>query len=125
MRCIYGNTVTPADIICIVRQGCILGTLLFLMYLNDLKNAPDVLVTIMFANDISLFYSHCNNKTFFTTVSWDLNRIGQWLNANKLSLNINKTKYTFFHKNSAKEYIPLRLAEPKMAYTKIERKRSI
>ena len=76
LRCIYGNTVTLADIICIVRQGCILGTLLFLMYLNDLKNAPDVLVPIMFADNISLFYSHCINKTFFTTASWNVNRIG-------------------------------------------------
>ena len=33
----------------------------------------------------------------------------QWFNANKLSLNKDKTKYTFFHKAREKDNIPLKL----------------
>ena len=33
----------------------------------------------------------------------------QWFNANKLSLNKDKTKYTFFHKARENDNIPLKL----------------
>ena len=41
--------------------------------------------------------------------------------ANKLSLNVKKTKYTFFHKNSIKDDIPLKLPALKIANREIER----
>ena len=37
--------------------------------------------------------------------------LGSWFTANRLSLNIKKTKYTFFHKNSVKDNIPLTLPD--------------
>ena len=51
----------------------------------------------MFADDTNLFYSHSNIDTLFKTVNKELNYINEWFKANKLSLNISKTKYTFFH----------------------------
>ena len=47
--------------------------------------------------------------------------IGEWFNANSLLLNIKKTKYTFFHKNSVKDNIPLKLPELKIANRAIDR----
>ena len=35
-----------------------LGPLLFLLYVNDLKNASNILNPIMFANDSNLFLTH-------------------------------------------------------------------
>ena len=43
------------DIKCGVPQGSILGSLLFLLYLNDLPNSSNVLVPIMFADDTIFF----------------------------------------------------------------------
>ena len=54
---------TVQDIVCGVPQGSILRSLLFLIYVNDLKSTLDILVPIMFADDNKLFYSHQNIKT--------------------------------------------------------------
>ena len=40
----------------------------------------------------------------------ELNKVFRWFNANKLSLNKDKTKYTFFHKTREKDNIPLELS---------------
>ena len=40
----------------------------------------------------------------------ELNKVFKWFNAKKLSLNKNKTKYTFFHKAREKDNIPLKLS---------------
>ena len=50
--------------------------------------------------------------------------IKEWFTANKLSLNVEKTKYSFFHKLSKKDDIPIRL--PKLIIiTEIQREESI
>ena len=55
----------------------------------------------------------------------ELKHITTWFNANKLSLNTGKTKYTFFHKSKRKDDIPLRLPLLKINEYKIERQSSI
>ena len=57
----------------------------------------------------------------FETVNKELHYVNEWFTANKLSLNAGKTKYLFFHKQSARDSIPLRL--PTVTFNSIERKR--
>ena len=39
----------------------------------------------------------------------ELEKVNKWLQANKLSLNVDTTKYTFFHKLIQRDNIPLQL----------------
>ena len=122
----FNNKITTlSQITCGVPQGSILGPLLFLIYVNDLNNASSILDPIMFADDTNLFYSQKNIHQLFTKINEELEKIGDWFKANKLSLNNKKTKYTLFHKNSIKDDLPVKLPDLEIANNEIERKKAI
>ena len=122
----FNNKITTlSQITCGVPQGSILGPLLFLIYVNDLNNASSILDPITFADDTNLFYSQKNIHQLFTKINEELEKIGDWFKANKLSLNNKKTKYTLFHKNSIKDDLPVKLPDLEIANNEIERKKAI
>ena len=78
----------------------------------------------MLTDDKNPFYSHYDIKTLFPTVNEEL-EILDCFTANILSLNIKKTKYTFFHENSVNDNIPLKISHLHVSNKSIERKSSI
>ena len=50
-----------------------------------------------------------------------LERINQWFDSNKLSLNVSKTRYSFLHKPSKRDDIPLFLPKLNINNSEIER----
>ena len=110
---------------CDVPQGSILGLLLFLIFVNDLNNSTKVLDPVLFADDKNLFCSDNNIRTLFVTANQRLSQINDWFLANKLSLNVGKTKYMLFHKFKDQENIPSKLSSLQLKGNIIERENSL
>ena len=73
----------------------VLGPILFLIYINDLRNASNILSFSIFADDTSLLLSSerdLYNETFIT----ELKKVMDWFTSNKLLLNYSKSQYIFF-----------------------------
>ena len=83
-------------ITCGVPQGSILGPLLFLLYINDIASVSSILFSILFADDTTLFYSSKNLQELSDVVNNELSKMIEWLNANRLSLNIDNTTFMIF-----------------------------
>ena len=86
-----------------VPQGSVLGPLLFLIYINDIVNSSEIFKFILFADDTSLYYSCKNVKTIENIINLELNKISEWLSANRLSLNVGKSKLLYFTNNDRKK----------------------
>ena len=81
---------------CGVPQGSILGPLLFFFYINDLSNVSKKLFLILFADDSNVFITGKSIHELIINLNEELSKLVEWLHANKLSININKTHYVIF-----------------------------
>ena len=83
-------------IYCGVPQGHVLQPLLFLLYINDFNQAIKFCKFHHFADETNfLCISNCIKK-LNKLVNVDLKHVVNWLNANKIYLNVKKTEMIIF-----------------------------
>ena len=84
------------EVYCGVPQGCILGPLLFLIYVNDLPGAIKFSAVHMYADDTIIYLSGRNTAEIEQSLQADLNNLAQWCSSNILTINTKKTKSITF-----------------------------
>ena len=98
-----GNVLSGQKFItCGVPQGSILGPILFLLYINDIKNSPKILSFFLFADDTSAPLINKKVEEIEKIYNEELKHISEWLNANKHSLNTGKSNLILFRKIQTK-----------------------
>ena len=102
-----GYNSSSLDITCGVPQVSILGSLLFLVYINDLCNVSKVLELILFADDTNIFYSHTDVSYLMEVVNLELKKTTCWFYTNKLSINVKKSNFIIFRPRQNRQTLDL------------------
>ena len=79
----YNNTNSDLEILNYsVPQGSILGPVLFLIYINDIKFSSQKLKNVLFADDTCLYASHSNLNSLIDLFNRELVSVNSWLKVN-------------------------------------------
>ena len=84
----------------------LLGPFLFSICINDLPLCSKIFEMIMYADDTTLYCDIHGVPNIQHLLNAELSKISDWLAANKLSLNVSKTKLMIFHSDKKKVLYP-------------------
>lgn len=85
-----------SNIISGVPQGSVLGPKLFILYINDIYKLSKILKFVVFADDTSILCSGVDLQQLLEVANTEFSKLKCWFDANKLSLNLSKTKVMLF-----------------------------
>ena len=83
------------SMICGIPQGTVLGPILFILFINDLPGVLELFCQL-FADDCTLQAEGSTIEELVKKMTSELAKAEQWFIANKLTLNLKKTKFAVF-----------------------------
>ena len=93
---INSQKLSLASVLYSVLQGSIFGPLLFLIYINDLNIAIKFCEVHHLDDDAYLLHFNKSVAKLDKLVNQNMKNLTVWLNANKISLNVKKSKLVIF-----------------------------
>lgn len=91
-----GSLSAQRDITVGVPQGSVLGSIMYLIYVNDMGQLNLSGDLYLYADDSSVFYANETTEQNVDCMKPDIGVINEYYRINKLSLNTGKTKFVHF-----------------------------
>ena len=86
-----------------VPQGSVLGPLLFLIYVNDIVTTSPDGKFVLYADDTNIFVSGASECDVYKAAQTILNEIYDYMFANQLHINVDKSCYMYFRHDYSNE----------------------
>ncbi|CAB4000393.1 Hypothetical predicted protein [Paramuricea clavata] len=88
----FCNLINESQVNIGVPRGSVLGPLFFLIYINDLAECLQNSKAALFADDTAIYCSATSAADLQLDLNEDLKIVSKWMETNKLTLNVSKTK---------------------------------
>ena len=88
-------------------QGSILGPLLFLVFLNDLPTIVTNCTINLYADDTTIYYANRDPDNVTRAINTDLQVIATWIESNKMTMNVSKTRVMVLSRRAARSWAEL------------------
>ena len=86
-----------------------LGPILFLIHVNDFSEVSSQFESVLFAVDTALGISNFNYDSAISSLNIELEKVRQWIFANRLTINVDKTNAFIFSNKLLSNTVPIRI----------------